>query len=254
MGTVKICVHKMAKNPYFVEATGTHLYSIEELSYYLCENIYLVDDRIVGEKLYLWLEKELGLEALGEKLRNGRDSGNHVYNQVMTILNASEYYSEAELQALSEKIKEISALQTQERMKYKADELAENKKYWAAISEYERLLSIRQNTKLTVEFYAKVWNNLAGCYARLFLFEKAAACYESAYQFQKIVEYKEKAYYARKLARYGEEEPEELLENKISEEFLQHAEDVLKVLEEKSRIECEDMNPEDFLKAREKSY
>ena len=69
-----------------------------------------------------------------------------------------------------------------------------------------------------------------------------------------MVEYKEKAYYARKLARYGEEEPEELLENKISEEFLQHAEDVLKVLEEKSRIECEDMNPEDFLKAREKSY
>ena len=105
-----------------------------------------------------------------------------------------------------------------------------------------------------MEFYAKVWNNLAGCYARLFLFEKAAACYESAYQFQKIVEYKEKAYYARKLAKYGEEEPEDLLESKISEEFIQHAENVLKELEEESRLECLHINPEDFMKAREKSY
>ena len=69
---------------------------------------------------------------------------------------------------------------------------------------------------------------------RLFLFEKAAACYESAYQFQKISEYKEKAYYARKLANYGQDEPEELLENKISEEFVQQAEICLKELEKLS--------------------
>ena len=37
---------------------------------------------------------------------------------------------------------------------------------------------------------------------------------------KRIVEYKEKAYYARKLAKYGEEEPEDLLESKISEEFI----------------------------------
>lgn len=254
MGTVKLCVHEMAKTPYLVEATGTNLYSIEELAYYLYENIYLIDERTIDEKLYSWIEMELGMENLAEKLRGGSGSGNHVYNQVMTILNASEYYTPEELERLSEKIKEISSLQAQERMKYKADELAQNENYWAAISEYEKLLSIRQNSRLTVDFYAKVWNNLGGCYARLFLFEKAAACYESAYQFQKIAEYKEKAYYARKLANYGQEEPEELIEDKISEEFVQQAELILKEIEEKSRLECENMTSEDFLKAREKSY
>lgn len=252
MGTVKLCVHELAKTPYFVEATGISVYSIEELAYYLYENIYLIDERLMEEKLYTWIERELEMEALAERLRNGKTAGNHVYNQAMTILKASEYYSEEELKELSEKIRTISGLQTQERMKYKADELLQNKNYWAAIVEYERILSIRQSSKLKVDFYAKVWNNLGGCYARLFLFEKAAVCYENAYQFQKISEYKEKAHYARQLAGYGQSESEELVESKLSEEFLKQSEAVLKDLEEKSRMECAQISAEDFLKLREK--
>ena len=181
MGTVKLCVHELAKTPYYAEATGIHLYSIEELAYYLYENIYLIDERMIDEKLYSWIEMELGLWKLAERLRNGRGSGNHIYNQVMVILQASEYYSERELGELSEKIKTISGMQAQERMKYKADDLMQNENYWAAIAEYERILGIRQSSRLSVEFYAKVWNNLAGCYARLFLFQEAIHCYDKAY-------------------------------------------------------------------------
>ena len=93
MGTVKICAHEMAKTPYFVEAAGIHLYSIEELAYYLYENIYLVDDMMMEEKLYSWIEMELGMRTLAEKLRGGSGTGHHVYNQVMVILKHSGYYS-----------------------------------------------------------------------------------------------------------------------------------------------------------------
>ena len=233
MGTVKLCVHKPVKTPFYIETTGVHLHSIEELAYYLYKNIYLIDERIVDERLIGWIELELGLNGLAEKLRGGRATGSHVYNQVMTILQASEYYSEEELSELSEKIKSISGMQTQERMKYKADELVQKGNFWGAIAEYERILGIRQNSKLTVQFYAAVWNNLAVCYANLFLFEKAAACFERAFQFQKIAEYREKAYYARKLAGYGQDDIEELQEHKLSEEFLEKAETVLKKIEEK---------------------
>ena len=252
MGTVKLCAHEMARMPYLMDATGVAVYSIEELAYYLYENIYLIDDRIMGEKLYNWIEREIQLETLAEKLRSSQGTGNHVYNQVMTILKASRYYSESELTLLSEKIKSISGLQTQERMKCRGDEFLQNENYWAAISEYERILSIRQSSKLKVDFYAMIWNNLGGCYARLFLFEKAASCYENAYQFQKIADYKEKAHYARKLAGYGQEELEELLESKLSEEFVKEAESILANLEEKSKQECKEILPEDFLKMCEK--
>ncbi len=238
MGTVKICAHEMAKTPYFVEAAGIHLYSIEELAYYLYENIYLVDDLMMEEKLYSWIEMELGMRALAEKLRGGSGTGHHVYNQVMVILKYSGYYSEKEFNELSEKVKEISSLQTQERMKYKADELAQNENYWAAILEYERLLSIRQNSRLTVEFYAKVWNNLGGCYARLFLFEKAVECFESAYQFQKVAEYKERAEYARKLNTYSRSTKE----------------DTFKQLEAECSKIGVDTEPKELLKKWEKNY
>ena len=233
MGAVKLCVHKPVKTPFYIESTSVRLYSIEELAYYLYKNIYLIDERDIDEKLYCWIEMELGFTSLAEKLRGGKATGSHVYNQVMTILQASEYYSEAELSELSEKIKNISGMQTQERMKYKADELAQKGKYWEAIAEYDRILGIRQNSKLTVQFYAAVWNNLGACYAKMFLFEKAATCFESAHQFQKIAEYREKAYYARKLARYGQNGIEELQEPKLSAEFLEKAELVLKEIEEK---------------------
>ena len=254
MGLVKLCIHKTTKIPFYAESTGIHLYSIEELAYYLYENIYLIDERMIEEGLYSWIEKQLEFPVLAEKLRSGRNKGNHVYNQVMTILQASEYYSENELNVLSEKIKAISGLQAQERMKYKADEMLQNENYWAAITEYERILSIRQSSKLSVGFYAGVWNNLACCYARVFLFEKAAVCFENAYQFEKIPEYKEKAYYARKLAVCGRKETEELMERQISEEFSEKASQILKSLEQQSRLECEEISPKEFLKKREKSY
>jgi tetratricopeptide (TPR) repeat protein len=254
MGTVKVCVHEMAKTPYFVEATGIHLYSIEELAYYLYENIYLIDEKIIDEKLYSWIETELGMVKLGERLRNGKNTGSQAYNQVMAILQASEYYTENELGKLSEKIKMISGMQTQERMKYKADELMQNENFWGAISEYERILGIRQSSRLTVEFYARVWNNLAGCYARLFLFEKAAGCYEKAYQFQKIAEYKEKAFQARRLAVYGQQSEEILSEDKISEEFIKQTENIFAELEAKSKAHCEKISPAEFLKNCEKNY
>lgn len=254
MGAVKICVHEAVKTPYYVEATGVRLYSVEELAWYLYENIYLIDECIIEEKLYSWIEKQLGLGKLAERLRNGKNTGIHIYNQVMTILQASEYYSEEELSELSEKVKAISGLQTQERMKYKADELMQNKNYWVAITEYDRLLSIRQSNRLPVNFYAKVWNNLACCYARLFLFEKAAGCFESAYQFGKQPEYKEKAYYARKLAACGQEPEEELLERSISEDFVTQTEQIFQELEEKSRQQWETITPEEFLKIQEKDY
>lgn len=251
MGLVTICAQKTARNPYFAEVTGVNLYSMEELAYYFYENIYLIDERMIEEKLYSWIEKELNQVSLAEKLRGSIGSGNHVYNQVMVILQASDYYSARELEVLSEKIKTISGLQTQERMKYKADEMFQNENYWAAANEYEKILSIRQSSKLSVEFYAHVWNNLAACYARLFLFEKAAECFEKAYGFEKISEYREKAYYAKQLAGQWLDLPDE---RPVSEEFLKQASLKLKMLEAESAKKCKEISPKKFLLEQEKKY
>ena len=254
MGAVKICVHPRAKNPYYVETTGIRLYSMEELAYYLYENIYLIDHHILGERLYTWIEKEIRLPKLAERLRSGNDTGNHVYNQVMNILYAAEYHSKEQLAELSEKITAISGMQTQERMKYKADELLQNDNYWAAITEYEKILSIRQNSKLDVEFYAKVWNNLGVSYGRLFLFRKAASCFENAYQFKKIPEYKKKVYYAKKMEIYGRKDAEPMGNVDILPEFQKQAEKMFHELEAQTDQFCETADAEQLFLSIEKRY
>ena len=254
MGAVRKCIGPIAKNPFYLENAGIHIYSIEELAYVLYENIYLVDEDLLGEDLCRWLEKELGLTSLSEKLMAGQMGESHVFNQVMLILQTSGQYSEKEMQQLSEKIKEISSLQTQERMKYKADELVRNGGLWAAIAEYEKILSIRQSSRLEPEFYANVWNNLGYCYGKQFLFEKAAVCYENAWQFHKSDRYKERAHYARRLSQYGQQESEEIQETNLSDEFLKDGEKILKELEKKCFEEISDQEIERFLKGQIQKY
>ena len=250
MGLVRLCKHPRAKVPFFVEANGIHLYSIEELAYYLYENIYMIDDSFVGEKLYEWIEKQLELPKLAEWLRSGKSGGSHVYNRVMTILGASEYFSTEELAALSEKITMLSGLQAQERMKYKADDFCNNGKYWAAITEYEKILSIRQSTKLDVKFYANVWNNLGVCYGRLFLFRKAAVCFENAYSFHRVQEYRQKAYYAKLLDGSCDAQmlPKEM------EPLVLSAKQTLTQVENESKKVTEEMTAEEFLNELECKY
>lgn len=254
MGAVKLCIHKQAKNPFFIEATGTNVYSLEELAYYLYENIYLVNEHFMDEKLYGWIEKQLELPKLAEALREDSGKVKQVYSQVLKILAESDYYSEEEMTALQEKIAVISGLQTQERMKYKADEFYGNEYYWEAITEYEKILNIRQSTKLDVTFYAKVWNNLGGCYGRVFLFEKAATCFENAYSFYRKAEYKQRAYYARTLAAHGERGAVSMSAPKGMEAFGVEAQYILKTLKKKSESFEEVLTVDEFLKKTEKQY
>lgn len=255
MGTVKRCMHPMAQVPYRTETTGIHLYSIEELAYYLYKNTYFIDDRVLGEKLYLWIEKELKMPELAKDLRNdAKENSSQGYRQILRILQASEYYSEEEIRQFSENVKKTEHLHTQERMKYKADELLQNENYWAAVTEYEKILSIRQNSRIAVTFYGAVWNNLGVSYAGLFLYEKAATCFENAYQFEKLQEYRKKAEYARKLANYGKSDAEQLLNYKIPEEIREETETVLKKLEEKNKEETKGIVLKEFLREQEQDY
>ena len=65
-----LCQTKRAKLPYFIENISTNVYSIEELSYYLYHNLYLIDQTIMNEGLCSWIQEELELPALAAKLRS----------------------------------------------------------------------------------------------------------------------------------------------------------------------------------------
>lgn len=211
MGAVLICRQQQAETPYYIENMGIRLYSMEELAYFLYQNIYLVDKRMLGEHLWEWIHTEIGNAELAERLRKGSEAGSSLQNMVLTILRSVNYYTPEELNQLSAKMKILNTYQEQERLKLRADEFFINGNYQAAIYEYEKILDIRQSDRLGVEFYAHVWNNLGVCYCRLFLFGKASRAFRTSWQYQKDPEVLKEYVFAMRMG-LSEEDFEEAME------------------------------------------
>lgn len=145
MGAVMICRDEPVKTPYYIESMGIRLYSMEELAFFLYENVYLADRQMLGKRLWEWLRTEAHNPDLAEKLKKGAEAGSSIQNMVLTILRSVDYYTREELTELSSRMKVLNTYQEQERLKLRADEYFINGNYLASIYEYEKILDIRQS-------------------------------------------------------------------------------------------------------------
>ena len=55
MGSLILCHKKRAKRPFEISRVHMRIYTIEELCYYICNNLYLIDYTIVNERLCRWV-------------------------------------------------------------------------------------------------------------------------------------------------------------------------------------------------------
>ena len=85
-GSLILCHSKRAKRPYEISRVHMRIYTIEELCYYLCNNLYLIDYTIMNRRLCDWLEDELGLAKMAEDLRRDLDQNATLEEFVLTIL------------------------------------------------------------------------------------------------------------------------------------------------------------------------
>ena len=69
MGNLILCHDRHAAHPYEISRIHCRIFTIEELCYYLCNNLYLIDYTIMNEPLCTWLEEEIGMKELAEQLQ-----------------------------------------------------------------------------------------------------------------------------------------------------------------------------------------
>lgn len=110
MGAVMICRDEPVKTPYYIESMGIRLYSMEELAFFLYENVYLADRQMLGKRLWEWLRTEAHNPDLAEKLKKGAEAGSSIQNMVLTILRSVDYYTREELTELSSRMKVLNSL------------------------------------------------------------------------------------------------------------------------------------------------
>ena len=97
MGNLILCHDRHAAHPYEITRIHSRIFTIEELCYYLCNNLYLIDYTIMNEQLCDWLDEELGMEELAGALKDVLRLRGSVEKFVLTILKASRIYREPEM-------------------------------------------------------------------------------------------------------------------------------------------------------------
>ena len=182
MSSLILCHKKKAKQPYDVAQIQRKLYTIEELCYYLCNHLYLIDYTIMNEKLCDWLDEELELGQLAGSLRKILEQNGSVEQFVITILAFSSIYTTGELSQIQDVMERLKNQKPLEKKKYKADNLLESGAVKSAIMVYQEILYGERDESLDGKFYGKVYGNLGAAYGRLFLYKEAATMYEAAYQ------------------------------------------------------------------------
>ena len=180
MGSYILCQQKRTAHGYYLESISSNIFSMEELCFFIYHNIYLLDEKIINDKLCQWIREDLGLKALGIKLSNRLREGVEVEDFILPIFKEINYLSHEEYKRLGAKLEQFEEQPSIIKEKLKGDCLVRYGKYINGIKVYQKILSEVGTTKLGGQFDGTVYHNMGCAYARLFQLEEALTCFKKA--------------------------------------------------------------------------
>lgn len=182
MGSLVLCHERHATHPYEITRIHCKIFTIEELCYYLCNNLYLIDYTIMNEQLCVWLDEELGMGTLAGQLRDVIRLHGSIEKFVLTILMDSRIYRDTEMIRIQNVLERLRNQKDIERQKYKGDNLLESGEIEEAILVYQAILNQEKDESVDAKFYGRIYAGLGAAYGRLFLYQESARMYDRAYQ------------------------------------------------------------------------
>ena len=174
MGNLILCHDRHAAHPYEITRIHCRIFTIEELCYYLCNNLYLIDYTIMNGQLCDWLDEELEMKALASELRDVLRLHGSVEKFVLTILKSSRLYREPEMIRIQNVLEHLKNQKDIERQKFKGDNLLESGEVEEAILVYQAILNGEKDETVDEKFYGKIYASLGAAYGRLFLYQESA--------------------------------------------------------------------------------
>ncbi len=159
-----------------------NIYSLEELCYYVYNNIYLIGLDLFDEGLTNYIRNELEESELADQMDFLIEHRAGLSEMVTVLLRGVDYYSEEDIMQLKDVIDKLDMQNASERLKSRADNFLSNERYLAAIRNYEMIAYGRRDINLKPGFYGDIWHNMGVAYARMFDFEDAMTCFKYAYE------------------------------------------------------------------------
>lgn len=171
----------MTNIPYKMPFTGQEVYSIEELCYYIYNNIYSINEEFFQPSLATWVRDELGLSELADKLLYMMEEEHGLKDLTVAILCACDYYKESEIRHMIHILDEITNLPVFRKKKMKADNYLRAKRYGKSLREYRKLLHGSFAVNFTPEEYGDMIHNQGIAHFYTSSFEEAKEDFKEAY-------------------------------------------------------------------------
>lgn len=184
MSGLLLC-NKQSENPYYIGDLDINVYSIEEISYFLYNHIYLVGSDFFNLSLVDYINDELELTVLASKLKVLIDLKAAFNDMVLLVLKESDYYNDQEIKEISIKMLNLGANSLHKRMKARADIFSNCNKYFSALNEYKKILEMKKEADLPDKFYANVLYDLGVIYIRIFFYPEAEKHFLLSYELYK---------------------------------------------------------------------
>lgn len=180
MGRIRTCIGAYATTPYVIRPEGIRIYSYEELCYYLCTNVYILDAEFLNSSLAEWIDRQLQLKDLAKNLSTSSGEVCVPENYVMQVLGYGHYLPNSRLNEILKIVRENAKLNTYEKKKKRIDHLASAGCYEQAYREYEELLSVIIGKDIALT--GAVYTAMGKIAARMFYFPLAEELFEKAYK------------------------------------------------------------------------
>ncbi len=175
-----LCKRQIAATPFYMDELSMNIYSLEELSYYIFHNVYLLNAEFMSVDLCNWIGREMGMKELAAGLLDLLKENVPLHIFVGRILNSCGYLTVSEIRDTLQIISVFENKSDAECKKIRADRLMEKNRLVDAIYEYESILDTSNNIGDTL--LGDIHHNLGTAYAKLFFFTEAANHYEQAYR------------------------------------------------------------------------
>ena len=186
MGQVLLCHPYKATIPYILKRTGGRIFTYEELCFFICENLDLIDKSFMDHDLNEWISEQLSMNELGKMLEKVMSTGGGSEEYIAAILQMGGYLRAKDIPGIREQLQKIDSMSKEQRLKHHGDKYLKYKKFATALNYYERLLkelySPKKQSEPDDEIIGDIYHNIGVVYANMFLFERAARFFDKAYE------------------------------------------------------------------------
>lgn len=205
MGKLILCSSVIAKQPYCFPMTKTKVYSIEEVCYYIRNNIYMMQEEVFDRAFADWIRGELGMEETADKLDKMRKDHNNLKDIVVTLCCSCDYYTEQEINELIAIMDQTQNVPMRGRQKIKADTYLKNGSLERARQEYERILKNPDMINAESEEFGDIYYRLGVALAGMGEYRHGCAAFQKAYEYTEQQRALEACLYCLKLGGMPEE-------------------------------------------------